>query len=295
MIRDPAFAEIIKTGPGTKVIDLGRKGLGKYGIPSSGPLDSLAFRWVNHILRNPENSAVLEISQPGLRINFEAPTLIGLAGATAKVKLNGVQINRAGLIKIPGKSELEIGAFDQGCILYLGIKHGIQSELKLGSRSFFEGITLRNQFSKGDRFQYFTNQEIPTFQAKALPVFSTDYQDQTYLRVYPGPEWNLLSKEIQDHLPNQTFAISQFKNRMGAQVESPFKNEISSIATAPVFPGTIQLTPSGKLMILLQDAQVSGGYPRILQVDDYDISIFNQMKPGREFTFKLLSAPKKSK
>ncbi|MFC3414817.1 5-oxoprolinase subunit C family protein [Algoriphagus hitonicola] len=289
MIRDPAFAKIIKTGPGTKVIDLGRKGWGKFGIPSAGPMDILAFRWVNHILRNPENSAVLEVQQPGLVLNFEAPTLIGLAGAQAEIKLNGVQKNSGCLLEIPAESELKIGGFDKGSILYLGIKQGIQSESKLGSKSFFEGITEQIQFSNGDKFMYFTNQEIPTFKARANPVFSTSYQDKTHIRVYPGPEWDLLQKEMQDQLLNHTFLITPFKNRMGAQIDSPFKNEYSSIATAAVFPGTVQLTPSGKLMILLQDAQVTGGYPRILQLEENDLPAFNQLKTGHEFRFELQS------
>ena len=42
--------------------------------------------------------------------------------------------------------------------------------------------------------------------------------------------------------------------------------------TAPVLPGTIQCTPDGTLVILMRDAQTTGGYPRVLQVSDEGIN-----------------------
>ena len=41
-------------------------------------------------------------------------------------------------------------------------------------------------------------------------------------------------------------------------------------------PGTVQLTPQGKLIILMRDAQVTGGYPRIFQLTEQSINILSQ-------------------
>ncbi|MGM0946083.1 MAG: biotin-dependent carboxyltransferase family protein [Bacteroidota bacterium] len=287
MIRDPTFAEILKTPPGVQVVDQGRKGWGQLGIPASAPSDVRAFLWVNHILRNPENAAVIEVSQPGLLLNFPSPTLICIAGAKAQVKLNGNPLAEISLLEIPESSHLEIGKFEQGAILYLGIRHGFQSELQLGSRSFFRGITSKTQFSKGDQIMYFTNHEVPQFHLQAKPNFSRAYQKQESIYAYPGPEWDLLSDAMKKELLSMKFQVTQIRNRMGIQLESPFTNELNSISTAPVYPGTVQLTPSGKLILLMQDAQVTGGYPRILQVCEEDLSILAQKSAGSFFRLKL--------
>ena len=61
-----------------------------------------------------------------------------------------------------------------------------------------------------------------------------------------------------------------------------------SVITSPVIPGTIQLTPSGKMIALMKDGQVSGGYPRILQMNDLSISILSQKKQGDRIKFKIV-------
>ena len=52
-------------------------------------------------------------------------------------------------------------------------------------------------------------------------------------------------------------------------------------------PGTVQLTPSGKCIILLQDCQVTGGYPRILQLSDIAIARVSQKISGDKIQFRL--------
>ena len=55
---------------------------------------------------------------------------------------------------------------------------------------------------------------------------------------------------------------------MAFQLKELLPNSIAERLTAPVYPGTIQLTSGGKIIILMRDAQVTGGYPRILQVSE---------------------------
>jgi allophanate hydrolase subunit 2 len=62
--------------------------------------------------------------------------------------------------------------------------------------------------------------------------------------------------------------------------------------SCPVYPGTVQLTPSGKMIVLMRDAQVTGGYPRILQLSEYAIAVLAQKQPGDKIRFKLVSENK---
>ena len=57
--------------------------------------------------------------------------------------------------------------------------------------------------------------------------------------------------------------------------------------TSAVLPGTVQLTPSGKLIILMRDAQVTGGYPRVLQLMEEGIARLAQKVVGDGVEFDL--------
>lgn len=286
MIRDIGYLQVLKTGPGTSVQDLGRVGFAEYGVPCSGALDLRSLLWVNHLLRNKESDAVLEICQPGLRIQFDAPTLICLAGAKAAVILNGAVISSYCILEIRRYDQLEIGAFHQGSILYLGIKNGFQSENIMNSRSWFERITNSGCALKGDQIPYFTNQEVPSFTASKVK-WDFNWAMEQIIEAYPGPEWDLLDRHSKELIESSEFTISELKNRMAIQLTELLPNTILEMATTAVFPGTVQLTSGGKLIILLKDAQVTGGYPRVLQISEESIYILAQKKALKKIKFLI--------
>ncbi|SFB36406.1 5-oxoprolinase subunit C family protein [Algoriphagus aquimarinus] len=284
MIKDIGYLKILKTGPGTSIQDKGRVGFAQYGVPTSGALDSRSLTWVNHLLQNNHSDAVLEICQPGLQIQFDSPTLICLAGAKAAIKLNGGVISSDGIHEIRESDLLEIGYFEQGSILYVGIKNGFQCEKIMKSRSWYAGITAEVFAKKGDQIPYFTKQDLPNYTAsKARWDFK--WSQNNIIEAYPGPEWGLLNQNTKDLIESMQFTISELKNRMAIQLSELLPNSLPEMATAPVYPGTVQLTSGGKLIVLMKDAQVTGGYARILQISEEGISILAQKQPRQLIRF----------
>lgn len=286
MIRDIGYMKILKTGPGTSVQDIGRVGFAQFGVPSSGALDLRSYNWVNHLLKNKESDAVLEICQPGISMQFDSPTLICLGGAKVSVKLNGKVLSNPGLLPIQANDLLEIGSMEIGSVVYLGIKNGFQNEEVMHSRSWFTGITPSDFARKEEQIPYFTNQEIPKSTASKVKR-DTSWLHEKIIEAYPGPEWDLLDKHSKELLESNEFSISELKNRMAIQLIEMLPNTIPEMATAPVFPGVVQLTSGGKLLVLMKDAQVTGGYPRILQLSEQAISTLSQKKPHEKILFKL--------
>jgi biotin-dependent carboxylase-like uncharacterized protein len=289
MIGDIGYLKILKTGPGTSIQDLGRFGFAQFGVPISGALDKRAFSWINHLLKNKESDAVLEICHPGIRIQFDSPTLICLAGATASIKVNGEIISGNGILEIRRNDQLEIGAFTEGSVLYLGIKNGFQSEKVMNSRSWFSGITNSDFAKKEERISYFTNQELPSYTASKVK-WDTNWIKEQIIEVYPGSEWKLLDSKSQKLIESGEFTISDLKNRMAIQLKELLPNTIPEMLTAPVFPGTVQLTSGGKLIILMKDAQVTGGYPRVLHVSEEGLLILAQKKPQQKIKFIVMKS-----
>ena len=76
---------------------------------------------------------------------------------------------------------------------------------------------------------------------------------------------------------------------MAYQVTETIENYLEPIITAPVLPGTIQLTPSGQLMLLMCDCQTTGGYPRIFQLSEMAINKLSQKIPSQKFRFTVLT------
>ena len=279
-------ARIVNTGPGTSIQDLGRISGSRYGIPSSGVMDRKSFFWVNHVLQNSEEAAVLEVAQPGLAIEFDAPTLISVAGAKAELSINSIPESNSGLLSIRKGDVLKIGKFRSGYRVYLGIKFGFQTEKFLESRSYFEPVTGKSMIQSGELLPFCPDLSIhPGSFSK--PRWNTDWFEKGDLETYPGPDWNLLSQKQQEQLLKTSFHVSQMSNRMGIQLDELLENELPELPTNPVFPGTIQLTSGGKLLILMRDAGVTGGYPRVLQLTDTSISILSQKRPKDFIRFML--------
>jgi allophanate hydrolase subunit 2 len=74
---------------------------------------------------------------------------------------------------------------------------------------------------------------------------------------------------------------------MAYQLTELIEGHDISILTSATLPGTVQLTPSGKLIILMKDGQTTGGYPRILQLSEKSINILSQKKAGDSVSFVL--------
>ena len=81
--------------------------------------------------------------------------------------------------------------------------------------------------------------------------------------------------------------VSKLNNRMAYQLSPLLKNKLGSILTGPVLPGTVQLTPSGQLIVLMKDCQTTGGYPRVLQLSEHAIYSLAQKSTANEIKFIL--------
>jgi allophanate hydrolase subunit 2 len=75
---------------------------------------------------------------------------------------------------------------------------------------------------------------------------------------------------------------------MAFQLNEPFVNQLKPIITSLVMQGTVQLTPSGKLIILMRDNQTCGGYPRVLQLNESAINKLSQKYMNNEIKFELI-------
>ena len=255
---------VIKPGLFTSIQDLGRIGYRKFGVPISGVMDEISSGLANALLNNKKDAAV-EITVMGPTLLFDEPTEFVITGADMSPKLQDVPIVNNKIYQTKAGDLLTFGKLICGCRTYIAVKGGFQSKKILNSRSYYQGITPQEQLIKGQKLPIFSYQSIAKATAGVISVKNNFFETNS-IEILKGPEFDLFSTEEQHILLTSLVTLSNKINRMGYQMEEIILPHQKSIITSPVIPGTVQLTPSGRLIILMKDAQTTGGYPRVFQL-----------------------------
>ena len=285
-----AEIEVLQPGLFSTIQDPGRNGFLKYGVPMSGVMDLYAAQMANLILRNSPNSAVLEITQMGPKLKFSDPAKISICGALLSPKINNFKIGNNRVYKIEAGDELSFGKRQLGCRAYLAISGGFKTEKILKSRSWFEGITDNFKLNKNMKLPYESTNESK-IETNASIKFTSEYLVTSEIGVFPGPEFYLLTEGEQEILRSRNFSIDKNNNRMAIQLQEIMGNTLKPIITGPVLPGSVQLTPSGKLIVLMRDCQITGGYPRVMQLSETGMNKIAQKIMGDSLRFAFLESP----
>jgi allophanate hydrolase subunit 2 len=181
---------------------------------------------------------------------------------------------------------LSFGKINVGARSYIAVSNGIKSEIKLNSRSFYKGITNNFVLTKGLEIPILENVNDLVISNSSIKIDDLHF-NALDIACAKGPEFELLSAHQQKLLCENLFSISKDINRMGYRLNETIPNNLSSILTSAVLPGTVQLTPSGALIILMRDCQVTGGYPRVLQILRIGINILAQKTRADKIQFVL--------
>lgn len=277
--------KVLKEGLFSTIQDKGRFGYKNIGVPVSGAMDQASAKLANLLLGNDESSAVLEMTLLGPTLEFMNDTYISITGADMNPSLNKQKVLLNKPLLVNKGDILCLSHSSNGMRSYLGVKGGLSSENKLGSKSFYKGITKREKLIKNDKIKFGEVIGSPMKMNKSINDFKINRKSE--INVFKGPEFGLLDSSSNDIIFNTDFTIG-INNRMGYNLVEPIKNSIPSIVSSPVMPGTVQLTPSGRLIILCRDCQTTGGYPRVLQLDKNSIDSLSQKTIGEIIKFKLV-------
>ncbi|CAN5391033.1 biotin-dependent carboxyltransferase family protein [soil metagenome] len=279
---------ILKPGLYTTIQDAGRYNFRKYGVPVSGAMDQWSAALANALLNKPAASALLEITLTGPTIKFNSDTLVALTGADISPIIDGKELQMNSTIKIHKGQILNFGKNKYGSRTYLAFKNELISEKVLKSQSLYPGITFQYRLQSGDTIRLSEKSGILISPSSHLKPHFEHFQTGI-LDVAKGPEYDYLSSSLQDQLKEIIFTVSTENNRMGYKLAGPPLqiSKTASMITSSVLPGTVQLTPSGQLIILMRDCQTTGGYPRILQLYEKSINQLAQKKAGDKISFNI--------
>ncbi len=278
--------KVLSSGIYTAVHDLGRTGYREMGIPVAGVMDRYATMFANMILNNKEEDAVIEIVFGSSKFEFLESCSISISGADFSAKIDNEFTLMNTVLEVEKGSVLSFGKRNFGVRTYIAVKGGFLTETVLGSRGFYKGITNRHVFKKGVIIPI-NKEQKKIKETRSKVKFNKDYIRTNNIEVFEGPEYELLSIDQKEKLKQLEFTISSSNSRMGYILNEKIKNSFPSMLSSGVLPGTVQLTPSGKLIVLMRDCQVTGGYPRILQLTEESINILSQKTTKDSIKFKI--------
>jgi len=300
---------ILKPGIASSIQDLGRWGHQQFGIPISGAMDELAARLANILCGNDEHESIIEITLHGTEIMFNEAACISLTGSGSIIYLNDIEIQYNRLIKLDASSILKFKPAPSGCRSYLAIQGGLDVKKEMDSTSTFApsgiGGTNGQNLKTGDIISL-TRKKSSHKKADEINITKNGFAVSTWIgvdlkehhhngiiriNICAGPEWDLFNEQSRSIFLNSEYSISLKANRMGIQLEGPRLEltEKKEMVSTPVTKGIIQVTNEGLPIILMADAQTTGGYPRISRVCSTDISVLAQCRPTDKIFFNLIS------
>jgi len=250
-------------------------------------MDVFSAQLANALLNNAPSDAVLEITQSGPQLLFSSNTVMVLTGANISPHLNGVPISQNKRHNIQAGDVLSFGKLIYGARCYLAVAQGFKEEVVLGSRSYCKGISRHTHLKKGMTVPYREVNEFTVPQSGRVSEKNRFFETNR-LEVTIGPDLDLFSPEEIEKITTTPFTISSQSNRVGYRTQETVVPHSHSILTSPVLPGTVQLIPSGNPILLMKDAQTTGGYPRLFQLTEKAIAILAQKKAGDSIAFSVL-------
>ncbi|AJC20701.1 biotin-dependent carboxyltransferase family protein [Pandoraea pulmonicola] len=288
--------DILRAGLLTTVQDLGRTGQREFGVASGGAVDPLACAVANRLAGNELNAATLEITMGACTLRFTSSTLVALTGADCHAELDGTPVWSWWRFPVARGQTLTLRPSRFGMRTYLAVAGGIDVPETLGSRSTdlaagfggFGGRALRD----GDRIAI-GHASAEARKAAALgvrpPLWLSDPLAHR-VRVLPGPEYDDFTAATHKQFWENPWQVTPNSNRMGYRLAGPEplarkKNRMNDLLSHGVLPGVIQVPPSGQPIILLADAQTTGGYPKIGTVISADLWRLGQARLGSTLYF----------
>lgn len=277
---------IIRAGLQTTVQDQGRNGLRGQGVSLGGALDAPALYAANLLVGNRGTDAGLEVTLGECTVEFTRDGWMALTGAGCDAYLDKQRIWTGWNYPVRAGQRLVLHRPKRGMRSYLAVSGGIDVPKVLGSRS----TDLTGGFGGLDGRKLNDGDVLPLGEVRHVPQKSQGIKQllfNNYIRVLPGPEYQEFSPEEQEFFWRTPWHLSPQSNRMGYRLNghSLRRNSSREMFAHGLLPGVIQVPHGGQPIVLMADAQTTGGYPRIACVIEADLYHLAQIRLGEPIHF----------
>ena len=285
----PLF-RVVKPGVYATIQDRGRFGYRHFGMPVSGPMDWQAFQLGQEVIDDGKSNNALELFLGGLTLEVLSDHRIIIAGADLGALIDGQKA--APLWKTFSVLKGQMISFTKpisGAIAYIIPEGGYLATEILGSTSSYPRGLIGEPVKKETIL--YANSMKETRLNRGLRLESTPkYAQDITVELFESPHMELFTKTSVENFLNSIYTyrggdrMGYFFN--GTPLEFVESGDIVSEATQF---GTVQVPTNGQPIILMADAQTTGGYAAIGTVIKADLPKVAQLKNGGTIRFKFRS------
>jgi antagonist of KipI len=299
---------VLEPGLLSTVQDLGRFGHRRHGVVAGGAMDRRSHAVANILVGNDPGAATIEMTLMGAVLRFEAEALVALAGGGMRGTIGGEAVPLRRPVLVPKGAELRFSPTNIGCRAYLAVAGGLAVLPVLGSRSTYLRAGLGGHHGRALR----ADDRLPVGAPTALggrlarllaaergdrPFATTAWcaaadldpslRQSPHVRVLPGLQATAFDHDSLAAFHGERYTVSPRSDRMGYRLDGPALrlSQPRDLLSEAVATGTVQVPPEGKPIVLMADAQTTGGYPRIAQVIEADLPVLGQLRPGDVLRF----------
>lgn len=292
--------EILEAGALTTVQDLGRTGARLKGFRVNGVMDECSSRLANALVGNEQSLAVLEMTMLGAKIKFNEACYIAVCGADMTPSVNEKEIKMNKAYRLTNGDVLKLGLAKSGLRSYLAVSGGIDCDSFLSSRSTdvkcavggFDGRKLK----KGD---------VLPVGIKKGHIYNPNYAEIKYtepsqsvtVRAVAGPQYDMFEESGKNAFWNTEYKTTEQSDRMGIRLsgEEITAKDGTDIISDAIVKGSVQVSANLQPIVLMADAQTTGGYAKIATVITADLPLLAQLKPNATVRFKQVSVKQAEK
>lgn len=272
--------------------DNGRTGQSHLGLTTGGPLDNYSARWANALLQNDAAATLIECSIGGLQLQATIYTSIVVTGAQLPLTINDKPVALWTVLSIKPGDIIELGLTTAGQRAYLAVAGGFTISPQFGSTA----TVLRESIGGLNGTKLQAGDSLPACEQRALPLISLPqayrpvFSAQLTLRLIEGYQ-----AEYFTAIERQRFYLNRYKvtpqaDRMGYKLSGPaIQCQQRKLLSEGICQGAVQIPPDGQPIVLLNDRQTLGGYPKIGSVLSLDCNLLAQAGAGTTVLFTPIS------
>ncbi|MDY7218253.1 biotin-dependent carboxyltransferase family protein [Denitrificimonas sp. JX-1] len=288
--------KVLQPGPFTTLQDAGRFGVRHLGISQGGAIDLYSWAWANYLVGNAWGAAALEITFGGLKLQACHDLYLALSGAELGAEIDGHSVEPWTTVCIHRGQILSFNQPRNGLRAYLAIAGGFQGKPLLGSlatvyREQLGGPQGDGQpLAAGDHLQAQAVYSSTQPQAAKIPsIERPDYSQPVMLDCIIGAQADAFSATSLFNFFNHKWTIDNHSDRMGIRLNGPLLScSISNLISEGLTLGAIQVPPNGQPIILMNDRQTIGGYPRLGNITPLSCARLAQCLPGQHINFRAI-------
>lgn len=277
----------------TQIQDLGRFGGASLGLTQGGVIDVTSARLANALVDNEPDTPLLEIGLGMIRLEAIGDLSVAMTGAKMPMFVNGHEVCRYQHIHLKHGDQLDIGYSKAGVRCYLAVAGGFVATPILGSCA----TVLREKVGGIDGLPLHNEQVIPVLTSqKSFKPRSVAYEFHFKAKAMQqipfviGAQQLELGETLLRRFESNIYQVTPMSDRMGMRLQGSVLPVTSqTLISEGISLGAIQIPADGQPIVMLNDHQTIGGYPKIGAVTRLGVEALGQCRPGHLLQFVQVS------